>query len=689
MASSGNSGQIRNSSSPSVVALGSNKASSVATAKPRFRSRTGCWTCRRRKVKCDERGRNPESVAYGGPLNTNAGCKRCEDSGRPCHGYGAQAPSAPLLNQYPVTNIPGESFMGSNQFFSQPHHTLDHKNIGQPQDFSSYVGGVEPPSLAIQWSQSYAHAPNQTTPAQIGSVQSYSRQGSCSTATSSAPTLSTSAISNSSHEAAMLLPSIDLRRYSVPNYPTWKSEPQQRSYDHNLQGAAVQHPSALIRHNSLDFDGLAANNSLLQQTASLLNSGQSLKNQGTTYRSLKSSNYDELNYNQTSQASSRPSLQYSFDRPRTSSGAILPYSSQSYHQNLEKPFDKSISNSYSNLERIGESGYTTPIVSPETTVQRSDDQNHSIWSDSQIIPGFSHTSTTIDVGNPFRSIATSIRSLPSNISRDSSEIIENDKLMAEKSTTFNHICDEDSLKYSAHEIPTRMYISTPEIPTSEGDPSKAQLSMPLKGNSLHSNFQSLDSSQNYSMITKRDPAAIIDNMCITSYNGLEATLPSNLPQHPTTSPSIGLNKGTVRKDSSSSCASSFSTHETGASPLVSAMRRTSEHQICSETPSLSASPRNSRNQFLPVSVGAQVPPSFSSFESPITMLNCHNSSGSFDKWNSSLMNNQQIDYQQYDFHPIIYQPDSEIKCNEAFDDDSPTSTTNSNFSATGSSSQSK
>ncbi|KAI8445756.1 hypothetical protein BY996DRAFT_4597214, partial [Phakopsora pachyrhizi] len=512
-------------------------------------------TCRRRKVKCDERGRNPESVAYGGPLNTNAGCKRCEDSGRPCHGYGAQAPSAPLLNQYPVTNIPGESFMGSNQFFSQPHHTLDHKNIGQPQDFSSYVGGVEPPSLAIQWSQSYAHAPNQTTPAQIGSVQSYSRQGSCSTATSSAPTLSTSAISNSSHEAAMLLPSIDLRRYSVPNYPTWKSEPQQRSYDHNLQGAAVQHPSALIRHNSLDFDGLAANNSLLQQTASLLNSGQSLKNQGTTYRSLKSSNYDELNYNQTSQASSRPSLQYSFDRPRTSSGAILPYSSQSYHQNLEKPFDKSISNSYSNLERIGESGYTTPI--------------------------------------------------------------------------------------------------------------------------------------NYSMITKRDPAAIIDNMCITSYNGLEATLPSNLPQHPTTSPSIGLNKGTVRKDSSSSCASSFSTHETGASPLVSAMRRTSEHQICSETPSLSASPRNSRNQFLPVSVGAQVPPSFSSFESPITMLNCHNSSGSFDKWNSSLMNNQQIDYQQYDFHPIIYQPDSEIKCNEAFDDDSPTSTTNSNFSATGSSSQSK
>ncbi|KAI9619707.1 hypothetical protein H4Q26_014089 [Puccinia striiformis f. sp. tritici PST-130] len=141
MASTSHYGQIRHSGSPSVIALSSAKAPSAAAAKPRFRSRTGCWTCRRRKVKCDERGRNPETVAYAGPLSSSSGCKRCEDSGRPCHGYGAQAPSGPLNTQYSSSNLHADPSLSSAPFYSFSSHA--HEPAGNSIPYLATTSNLE------------------------------------------------------------------------------------------------------------------------------------------------------------------------------------------------------------------------------------------------------------------------------------------------------------------------------------------------------------------------------------------------------------------------------------------------------------------------------------------------------------------------------------------------------------------
>ncbi|KAH9828077.1 Component of the argr regulatory complex [Teratosphaeria destructans] len=56
---------------------------------PRSKTFTGCWTCRRRKKKCDER--RPD-------------CLRCEQRGQECEGYGARLQWLPPLHDYHLTS---------------------------------------------------------------------------------------------------------------------------------------------------------------------------------------------------------------------------------------------------------------------------------------------------------------------------------------------------------------------------------------------------------------------------------------------------------------------------------------------------------------------------------------------------------------------------------------------------------
>ncbi|KXJ84721.1 hypothetical protein Micbo1qcDRAFT_170004, partial [Microdochium bolleyi] len=70
-----------------------------AAIEPRKHSKTfsGCWTCRTRRVKCDE---------------VRPACVQCRSKGLDCQGYGVrlrwmppeQAYSAPVLDAHPLAN---------------------------------------------------------------------------------------------------------------------------------------------------------------------------------------------------------------------------------------------------------------------------------------------------------------------------------------------------------------------------------------------------------------------------------------------------------------------------------------------------------------------------------------------------------------------------------------------------------
>ncbi|KAH8689839.1 hypothetical protein BGW36DRAFT_350767 [Talaromyces proteolyticus] len=55
------------------------------------KSRTGCATCRVRKIKCDE---------------TRPQCRRCESTGRKCPGYGTSTQRGDIRNSYPILQQP-------------------------------------------------------------------------------------------------------------------------------------------------------------------------------------------------------------------------------------------------------------------------------------------------------------------------------------------------------------------------------------------------------------------------------------------------------------------------------------------------------------------------------------------------------------------------------------------------------
>ncbi|KNE90741.1 hypothetical protein PSTG_15847 [Puccinia striiformis f. sp. tritici PST-78] len=356
MASTSHYGQIRHSGSPSVIALSSAKAPSAAAAKPRFRSRTGCWTCRRRKVKCDERGRNPGTVAYAGPLSSSSGCKRCEDSGRPCHGYGAQAPSGPLNTQYSSSNLHADPSLSSAPFYSFSSHA--HEPAGNSIPYLATTSNLEtspcPIPNPIQWNNPFEQP-------LVGSQNiSYGLRMAHHTQPSSGPT--STSVGGSSlaplPPSNVHLPSVDLRRFSVPNYPTWQRPTQPRNNSQYTSGGIVENGlfQSSTEYDHVDLEVRPLNNS---SCASETPQSGSHPNDSTVlpadpYRPL-GSNDPPHHYNHDLIKTEPRSLSFEFGRPHTSSGVSSSYDDPSSHQNHPETYHSPINPNSQALKCIGES----------------------------------------------------------------------------------------------------------------------------------------------------------------------------------------------------------------------------------------------------------------------------------------------------------------------------------------------
>lgn len=385
MASTSQSGQIRNSSSPSVIALGCAKAPSAATAKPRFRSRTGCWTCRRRKVKCDERGRNPETVAYGGPLSSSSGCKRCEDSGRPCHGYGAQAPSGPLITQYPPNNLHADAFINPTPFYSfSPHHVLE--NVSLPATMPNLVGNLEPASCpipsSIQWTQPY----DQRLPE--NQLVNYNlRMTGNPQSSSGPPSLSLRASPlEAMQQLSIQLPSVDLRRCSVPTYPTWQRAPQPRNLGPYLPGSIVG-DSLSIDETSPACDNIEGEVLPHGNSSPLSTRHHSTSHAGdcsaiSNDQSRKSTLLNvSSHYKQELADGDKSALPFVFGRPHTSSGVNLGYEDTQTPRSHLKTYESPVITNSNELECAEESHFAPSIEDSSPLSHPEVDRN--VWPEQQ------------------------------------------------------------------------------------------------------------------------------------------------------------------------------------------------------------------------------------------------------------------------------------------------------------------
>lgn len=86
-----------------VATLGSTYMANVAVPRKRTKTFTGCWTCRERKIKCDEAQPN---------------CLQCRRKGLQCEGYGARLQWLPPV----VACAPNQNFdiEGADLFPSTP-----------------------------------------------------------------------------------------------------------------------------------------------------------------------------------------------------------------------------------------------------------------------------------------------------------------------------------------------------------------------------------------------------------------------------------------------------------------------------------------------------------------------------------------------------------------------------------------
>ncbi|POW10919.1 hypothetical protein PSTT_05704 [Puccinia striiformis] len=167
MASTSHYGQIRHSGSPSVIALSSAKAPSAAAAKPRFRSRTG--------------------LVAG------------------------------------ASNLHADPSLSSAPFYSFSSHA--HEPAGNSIPYLATTSNLEtspcPIPNPIQWNNPFEQP-------LVGSQNiSYGLRMAHHTQPSSGPT--STSVGGSSlaplPPSNVHLPSVDLRRFSVPNYPPGKDQP--------------------------------------------------------------------------------------------------------------------------------------------------------------------------------------------------------------------------------------------------------------------------------------------------------------------------------------------------------------------------------------------------------------------------------------------------------------------------------
>lgn len=582
------------------MGLNASKAPSISSAKPRFRSRTGCWTCRRRKVKCDERGRNSETVAYGGPLSTASGCKRCEDSGRPCHGYGAQAPNRPLLHPY-ATSTPGDIVTNPAPFYTLGHGTQEHPSTFPY--FSNYVSASDSsPSIVsdlTSWSRS-------SDTLKVG--EHYSEQDlhahhlrPAFSTSSASPNLASASEAIHSHPHTLITPPLDMRRFSVPSYPTWHSTAQERHQANqhhtpgDLQDSVYFHPASREVGN-LNHDGIFQPDGTIRDTIQenpfmsiSLNTPPLHRSNGAN-GNFSSVRPHDPDIRPNTQSTNRPHLSsIDFGRPHTSSGVSLPHVNHTHPascRNYRSPV-------FPHPDVIGgppEASYNSS-VSPTTT--HCSELGRNGWSDP--MNGSNHSKLPVHTFNPIGS------SLPG---------YQSPTLSKPLSPLTQRTCASQDLKLLNSVSPIDASNTCPVKPRYEFySPSKGTPSDPNSNfTSASADLHSPSHNGNYHGTTKVEYGAVsIDNhhpigsdMKKQSSSTLEVNGGSKILIHPPTyveSFDTGMNQAIPdRKNSTSSSRSSLSTFDHGSSPHLSLTRRPSTNQPCSPSDASSSSSPGSTTQ---------------------------------------------------------------------------------------------
>ncbi|KAH9817948.1 hypothetical protein DFH28DRAFT_926148 [Melampsora americana] len=680
MASHGQPGQIKkHSASPNVVGLNANKAPSVSSAKPRFRSRTGCWTCRRRKVKCDERGRNSETVAYGGPLSTASGCKRCEDSGRPCHGYGAQAPNRPLLNPYGASTA-GDLTAGSTPFYTLSHGTQEHPSTFPY--FSNYMSASDSSPSIMSDLASWSRSSDSLKVGDQYSEQDIHAQHlrPVSSTSSAAQTLGSASGGIHSHSNTLITPPLDMRRFSVPSYPTWHSSAQERhqaNQPHNsgeLRDSYYLHPVPREVGN-LNNDGIFQPDGTIRDTIPenpfmniSLNTPLLHRSNGSNgnFSSVRPHDPD-IRPNTQSTNRAHPSS-VDFGRPHTSSGVSLPHVHQT-HPTSSRNYRSPV---FPHPEVIGglpEPSYNSS-VSPTTT--HCSELGRTGWPDS--MNGSNHSKLPLQPLNPMNS------SLPGYHSPTMSKPLSpiNQRTSASQVVTLLKPVSPIDASMTCTLKPRYEFYSP-----SKGVPSDTHSNLTSAGSNLHSpsqngNFHGTPKIE-YGVVSIDHHHPIGSDMKKQSSSTLEVNSGSKILIY---TPSYvdcfdaGMNQAIPdRKNSSSSSRSSHSTFDHDSSPHLSLTRRTSTNQPCSPSDASSSSSPGSatqlhQNHYHQPLMGKQSP-SMNMFE--VLQTNHHTNWNSMDAQVLQDPVNRELS-----IHPsnlVSVHPK-----NDTSNDDSPISTAHSTFS---------
>lgn len=341
-------------------------------------------------MKCDERGRNADSVAYGGPLSTAAGCKRCEDSGRPCHGYGAQAPNRPQPHPYLTACSAAEMGNGSSKSFYQYTPSHQDRHLAPPQFSTHYPPPTDPspPMLSdiASWvGSSDVHNMNEHY---SGGMELHSQHlRATSSAASENPILATQSPTLHSQPTSLATPTLDLRRYSVPSYPTWHTT---TPYHHHssvsphagdiMNSFHIQRASGEV--GNLDLTGLyQPEGTILESVSNGNHHLNMLDSHHPSFVAPKGSFHKlrphDSQIRPVTQSAFRSNLaSLDFGRPHTSTGVSLPchqapsknrrsplFSPPDFIPTIPEPppYNLCLSPTTVNLSEVGKSGWTDTI----------------------------------------------------------------------------------------------------------------------------------------------------------------------------------------------------------------------------------------------------------------------------------------------------------------------------------------
>lgn len=663
MASTSHSGQIKNSHSPSVIALSSTKAPSTAAAKPRFRSRTGCWTCRKRKVKCDERGRNPETVAYGGQLSTSSGCKRCEDSGRPCRGYGAQPPSESLITHYASSHLNRDSSLGGTPFYTFSSHTHAQDKVpNMSATFPAIMNNVEPDPRYIphsmQWAQPFEHSLPENQ------VLSYGLR-----MPRNAPPCSTSAsVGELINRTSVSLPSVDLRRFSVPNYSTWQGSPQPRNI--GLSYAAVGLPGNAF---SLDQGSSTYDNmeevipptnvaSAYERPDSNLQVNECNALSADAYQNIAQNDISPV-YSHDMSESDTQSVSFDFTRPHTSSGITLSYDDSQSHQNLCEPYGSPTNASLKELECIEKSSGAT-----STSLLNYNDASIQAWPGPQTSSGTFRRLSSVLNNHSLNPVQTSLFSTHAQV---------NDTLKCQSSESFKKTGGIDiPLFPSMRERPYDVLTAhTSHHPTSASAVCQGDAVLSIERCCSDSvNQSTTERPLSLFQMDRGCPKTLSEMMSHESHDTLRLNPCSYMRSCPL--PIEGesqSHQSPIRKESSSSL-SSHSTQEHNLSPAAIATQHPSAQNTCSTSPSLSS--QNPVNQFYRLCISSQ---RLSCHNPSITTTDLSSQPGHPERWAPHGLIHS-LENPPYDYRSILDPKANEFRDIDVHEDDSPTSTAPSNTS---------